>query len=209
MAQIEIQEKKRSVWPWVLAALLLALLAWWLLSRGNDTADDGVVTETGSGIVADPVATDAGATATPAAVGAFLTYVEQSGTRGEMGLNHEYTADGLRRLADALAALNTGAGADGLNEQLAQIRTRADALQREASSTRHAELTRDAFTTAADAVETLQERRFPALSSHSDALDEAAGAVQPGTQLLEQRQAVHGFFERAATAIRAMTDANV
>ena len=208
MAQIEIQEKKRSVWPWVLVALLLALLAWWLLSQGDDV-DDGVVTETGTGIVADPVAGDVGPTAAPAAVGAFLTFVEQAGTRGEMGLNHEYTADGLRRLADALAAFNTGEGADAVNERLTQLRARADALQREASSTRHAELTRDAFAAAAAAVETLQERRFPALSSQADALVESAGQIQPGTLLLEQRQAVHGFFERAATTLRAMADTNV
>ena len=36
MAEINIQRKERSVWPWLLAGVLLLALLWFLFARNND-----------------------------------------------------------------------------------------------------------------------------------------------------------------------------
>ena len=36
MAEINIQRKERSVWPWLLAGALLLGLLWFVFSRNND-----------------------------------------------------------------------------------------------------------------------------------------------------------------------------
>ena len=57
MAQLEIQEKKRGgswMW-WLLGLVLLAVIAWWLLSRNGDVD----VVDTGAGMTAVTPAPDA------------------------------------------------------------------------------------------------------------------------------------------------------
>jgi len=42
MAEINIQRKERSVWPWLLAGVLLLGLLWFLFAQGTDTMTTGM-----------------------------------------------------------------------------------------------------------------------------------------------------------------------
>ena len=51
MAQLDIERRKRSVWPWAIAGIIaIAVLAWFLLRRGDRGASEGA----GPGSVANP-----------------------------------------------------------------------------------------------------------------------------------------------------------
>ncbi|WP_299824875.1 hypothetical protein [uncultured Pontibacter sp.] len=49
MAEINIERKKKSVWPWLLLILLVALLIWAIyeLTNDNDTVNTGNVSVAG------------------------------------------------------------------------------------------------------------------------------------------------------------------
>src|SRR5688500_615596 len=97
MRALHVERRDRRVWPAVLAGLLLvALFAWWLMPR--DAAGPDVVTTATAG-TADGTAT------TPAAVTDFLRFVERRRATEAMGPEHEYTAEGIRSLSAALAAV--------------------------------------------------------------------------------------------------------
>ena len=54
MAEINIERKQGTSWPWIIAGLaLLALLLWFLFARGNDSR---VTNEVSPGTVADSLA---------------------------------------------------------------------------------------------------------------------------------------------------------
>lgn len=215
MADINIERKEgTNIWPLLIIGLvLLAVLAWWLMQRQGG---DRVVTETPDGLVADTVrGTDVGTprgTARP--VNSFLGFVEDNRARDEVSLDHEYAHDGVRRLADAIgelredgerAATQSGQAATGNIEQhIEQMRAHADSLQREETSARHANHTRAAFTNAASAMEILVQRYYPNVSSEVQQVRQSANAVNQGTPLLQQKQQVQTFFDRSATALRAM-----
>ncbi|HEX2190892.1 MAG TPA: hypothetical protein VHG51_18435 [Longimicrobiaceae bacterium] len=57
MADINVERKQRSIWPWIVGLLVLALLIWLLASMFNDD-DDGAVVE-------DPTTVEAPVTTTP------------------------------------------------------------------------------------------------------------------------------------------------
>ena len=59
MAEINIERKKRSVWPWILLLAILALLAWAIYELTNDRNDVDVeeVPATGMVIPASPAKT--------------------------------------------------------------------------------------------------------------------------------------------------------
>jgi hypothetical protein len=65
MAEINIQRKERSVWPWVLAGILLLGLLWFLFAR--NTSDTAVAGRTDSTAIRDSAA--AAGTLAPADTG--------------------------------------------------------------------------------------------------------------------------------------------
>lgn len=45
MADINVERKQRSIWPWILGLLVLALLIWLLASMFNRDDDETVVVD--------------------------------------------------------------------------------------------------------------------------------------------------------------------
>ena len=72
-------------------------LTYTLTAAGGDVAPAAVATDTMMGAGA--------AVAAPEAVNDFLRYADERRARADAELTHEYTADGLRRLAAALGAI--------------------------------------------------------------------------------------------------------
>ena len=208
MAEINIERQERSIWPWIIGLLVLALLAWWLLSMRGTGNDNDVVAETSPGAIADSLPpTGAGnLAAMPAAVSEFLRFSEEPRPAQAADSTHSYEAEGLRRLAAALDELADRDTIDGvsLDIRIAALRERADALQRNWRSTAHAGHTRTAFDSAAVLIESMQQRRFPNLGSASARVRQAVDGVKPDGLLLEQTAQVEQFFDRAAEAVRAM-----
>ena len=211
MAEINIERHERSIWPWIVGLLVLALLAWWLLSMRSSGNDDNLVAETSPGAVADTLpGTGADTRAMmPAAVSDFIRYAEEPRTRPAADSTHSYEAEGVRRLAAALDELadRDTIGKVSLDVRIAALRERADALQRDWRSTAHAGHTRVAFDSAAALIESMQQQRFPSLAGEVAAVRQAADGVKPDGLLLEQTDEVRRFFDRAADAIRAMASA--
>lgn len=212
MAELHIEREHRTIWPWILAAILLLLLAaWFFVWRGADTGAVAVGDSTATEFVAEGAATaplvgDAAGAGLSAESRAFVTYVEERRARSAADQTHEYTADGLRRLGDALGAIAAGdpAIAGDLQPRLDSLRVRADRMQREPTSTAHAEQARQAFLAAAIAMQTLQERAFPSAVSEVAEVRRAASAVVGDRLLLDQTADVQRFFDSAAAALQAM-----
>ena len=202
MAEIPIQRKEgRSIWPWIIGLIILALLIWFFMR--NRRSDDTTTTRSDTTVTTSPGALaggsdTAGQSANANGAGAtseFASWVSAVDTNRDEAGQHQYTAGGIRRLADALAAVGaTGAGLDNMRKQ-------ADALQNSsASSTKHADMARSAFLSAADEFDSLK-------GSHSGIdvgkVRGAAEAVKPGAHLLAQKDKVQNFFETARDALQS------
>ncbi len=206
MAELHVERKDPNVWPWILAGLaLLALILWFIFGRSDDAGPVVVDTDTTSTFTtpAAAVPVDEG---TPAAVTAFMQFVDNQGAATAAGLSHEYTADGLRRLVAALDALSDRDSVSGiaLQPRFDEIRQRADVMQQNPTSTEHSLQAREAFVMTAGVMEQMQQSGFSADQSAMTEVRTAAESLQPGTMLLEQSQQVERFFERAGNAVRSM-----
>jgi hypothetical protein len=207
MADIDVERKSGiPLWPWLLALLVLALLAWLLLGRTDrDRVATPVVNDTIPAAEAVPVT----ATRTPA-VEQYLAFVEEEDS-AQMGLQHEYTASGLRQLADALESVvrQDTVGQTAVEPRLQALRQNADRLRdTPEESLQHADFAREGFVSASELIEALHEHRFrqqPQLGQTASRVRERAEAVSTTEPLLQQRQAVHGFFQAAGDALRHMT----
>ena len=207
MAEIRIERERHrsSLWIWLVAVLIvLAALAWLAFGRSND-ADDTSRSGRSQPIPAELAATGAPATTGPlaGAVNDFLRYAADNRASTDADHTHAYTSEGIRRLAAALGAVaeRDGRSDENIGSRVQMLRERADALQRNPQSMQHARYAREAFDAAAELMRAMQT---PASSAEAAEVTQAAGALDPGTMLLQQPQAIQRFFDEAANALRAM-----
>jgi hypothetical protein len=213
MAEIEIQRKKPPIWPWILGALVLVALLWFLVDQAGQrspdqtTATATTATTTSPRTTAPP--TDPTSPMLPE-VREFVTFVRQGEATEEAGLYHEYTSTGIRNLADALNAIahRTDNHNDRINQKHQQLHQMADKIQQDPHSTRHANIIRDAFTTSADLMEQLQRNLYPQLDDQVAEVRQAAQSLNPQDLTLDQKDDIQRFFERASNAVEAMEHAS-
>lgn len=213
MADINVERKGPSVWPWIIGLIVLALLIWLLTELFSDDADTAAV-------VTDPVATEpmattpptdptmtaaAGMENLPAEVQTYLTScTEQGGTpAGDMAAEHQFTVSCFEQLHAAMNAVST-TQATTRADATAPLETMHSSVQQlqasDPSATNHSNLTRDAATSAANAFQAIR-------GGTAGTVQQSAEGIQADTQLLQQRDAVHNFFREAGNELRSLAAA--
>lgn len=216
MADIDIQKKRGSAWPWILGLLAVALLAWLLLEL-FDTDDEAEVAAAAvpaantpaAPVVAAPVLVVDPSVPAPA-VAAFVSHVR--GGEDRMGRDHLYTAEGITRMATALRELvqaHRGLSPQA-RAQADEFYTRAAALVVSPDTlVAHADWVHAAALDAAGVMEGLAEDvkgPVPELREQVAQVRSAAQAIDPGRELLAQEEQVRGFFRQSADALAMLVN---
>lgn len=171
-----------GTWPrwWIAGVTTLALLAtavWLMVSVDRDP-------EPTAGATSDGASAPAGV---PSAVEEYAQFAAAAG-EGQSGADAGQLAEGLRKLAAALAALNVG-GPD----LPIDLRVGAEHVLLNPASTEITAIIRDDLIAAAQAVE---------LATETDtALRGAAESIETDRPLIEQQGTVLQFFRQAADAL--------
>lgn len=223
MAEIHVQRRQTNWWWWMIGLIVLALIVWWwwaAATRNNsaagtvDTTMAAANARTQPGFAPVPngdttalnsnIAPGTGAsTVSPASIELFVTFANAPGDSLAMGQAHQYTARGLRHLADAIEALaNSGSGSNDVQSQLTTIRQNADSIERVPDSDRHANDVHQAFVAAANALGSLPQASAP--NANISDVKQRAQTIDGTRPLLDQKGAVHNFFTAAATSMQAM-----
>jgi hypothetical protein len=181
---------RASAWRWMLAAFALVFAVAWFASRRGDNAG-------GDGSPADP---DLVASTSGTATSAVHEYVQLAGAledrRGEDPDVAAMTiAEGLRRLAGALATLRVGSP-----DLAIDLRVTAEHVVLNPSSPAASEALRKAFIATAAAI---GERQPNAVAG----LQQAADAVTGTAPITSQQPMVHEFLRLSAHVLAALEDA--
>ena len=215
MADINVERKRSNLTAWLFALALVALLivVLFALDRGVDVgivqvppADKGGAPTAAN----DPAAGDVSrtsATPPPPEVAALEMFAKTP--PDDTGATHEYAATGVNRLAAALDAIaeEDAARDREIADRLAAFREKADQLQANPQSMRHADLVQQVFTSAVDLIASIQQRRLPhdnALRARVDTLNEQAQAMEPTAPLLDQTDRITDFFDTAAGVVATL-----
>lgn len=198
MTEIRV-ERRPPIWPWIVGVLALAAVAWLLIGAFADRPPDE---PTLAGRPVEGTAEDANqpAATTGRAPSAIQEYAAFAGAdapdRVSPGQNHEYTAEGIRRLTAALEAhVNTNGDGES-RERFERFRQRADRLQQDPQSAEHAATVRDVFTSA---LEVLESTNVP--QDDTSRLRETATAISPDRPLLDQIDRVRQFFRQSSETL--------
>lgn len=204
MAEINNEKKRTNRWPWIIGALVVALLMGMFLAPDDeDVGEETGADETAVTAYEEPGIEDRAADVTArieewwaGGAAGFLTFVEGEEPTAEVGRAHEYTSEGITRLASAIEERIEDANLqdETIEARLEQMRQQASDLQAQPDSGRHAAMAREAFVTGADLIATLNQ-------AAAGKVRQAAEAIQPERPLLEQTAQVKQFFQRAGEAL--------
>ena len=222
MAEIPIERRSKGGpgWlPWLIGLLLLLLLGYCFMRRGRDGAatSDSAATaatlrndslnSTRGGAAGVPAPNDsAGAAAgTAGAAGAgavdqFVQFVAQRDTAKETEGQHQYTAEGVRRLAAALEGI--AGGNPSIQTWADSMRSSVDRLQRSSAQDAHADDAKAAFSAAVSAMAAIDKAR--GRTRDVAPMRAIYGQLDSKRPLMPQLGTVHRFFEAARDALQAM-----
>ena len=215
MADIDIQEKKGSVWPWLIGLLALVLIVWVGMEVLGDDDEEFAATTPGMEQPADPRLQPGPAAATAGTapeVERFEQECVMEGATGEqMARGHEHTQACVRHMTTALDAVIQRESVNDapLAEQLEQFRTRAAQLTTDPESQEHSTQLDQIFDDAAGLIERIEESRAgtgQALAGSAERVREAADSFSAEGTVLDQQDEVTAFFREVANALRAMAD---
>lgn len=212
MAEIDLQKKRPRWGVWIVAALV-AVLAIWALTElfDRDAPMAGDFDTTGEPAVVEPVpdpgadaAAELGTAGADAAVAEFRQQCAEEASQGDdMGAQHDWTVSCLERMATALeATIPTGAANDlAVREHVATLRQRAAEVRRaDPGATSHAATVAAAFDAGAELIQSWQQSQRTAADAAAS-VQQAADRVTADQPLLDQRDAVHAYFEAVAEAL--------
>ncbi|WP_338792143.1 hypothetical protein [Bernardetia sp. MNP-M8] len=201
MAEIKI-EKKTPIIPWLLGLLLLLLIGAGIYFgfQINETETEVVANEVPENEIL-PEENTTETTTLPAEVNTFVMFANEENdyTDAQMDIHHEYTANALRHMGDALEALANKKGmADQMNvENLHKnLDTAADEIQKNWKETDHADHIRNAFLQVSGALNQLTD------GSTNESLKKEAKDIDPNTLTLEQKADVKDFIDKAASVMK-------
>ena len=199
MAEIKI-EKKKPIWPWILALLLIAIIVYFLFFRettvitNENTSNDTIVDNTemiDEGDVKDNLSD----------VAAFVAFVKNDS--GDMTLDHDYSHDALTKLIDATEEVSEKTSFDSKMD-LDNARKYADEITNNPEATNHADNIKKATDMISTVLQNVQKAKFSNLAAEADKVRMSSAAISVKELALNQKQKIKGFFDDAADLLDKM-----
>ncbi|MDT0651592.1 hypothetical protein [Autumnicola edwardsiae] len=207
MAEIKV-EKKKPIWPWIIAGLIVLAILYFLFFANGD--DNEITDEDNQEQVVDTTYQENNSTARyednrsdtlTGGISGFLSYV---GDKSKMGIDHEYTNNALIYLMNAVQVKANDLNVN-IDTDMQQIRQQAEAITNDPMATNHADKIKNAGSDLADVIEKLQQENFPDLSQDVQEVKTAVEDIDPSVLTLEQKDKVNKFFDEAGDVLEKMS----
>jgi hypothetical protein len=128
---------------------------------------------------------------------------------GKVGIDHNFTHDGLTTLLDYAAAMveSEGISVDNFEKRRKKIMLKADKVKKDWDIDQHADLAREAFVMTAKLLQDIHYNSTLDIPKElSIELLEEAKQINPNILLVDQADNVYLFFERAETVINRLAN---
>ena len=127
---------------------------------------------------------------------------------GKVGLDHNFTYNGLKKLLTATEAMTRAEGitVTDFDTKKSKIMKNAEMMQKDWKSLKHADLAKESFKHTADIIgEVAMDSRFTGTKSHVEKLKMQANAINKDVKLTDQADKVYAFFNTAEMIVNELT----
>lgn len=133
------------------------------------------------------------------AIADYLTYIDNE----KMGVDHQFTNGALMHLITATEAEARNMNVD-VNANLEQAKQQATEITKDPTSLKHADKIKIAAGEISTALKTIQEQKFPNLSSEADMVKTLASKIDTKMATLQQKEDVKSFFDNSGKLLQNM-----
>lgn len=130
----------------------------------------------------------------------FISYVDAN---NKLIPNHQVINNALVKLADAANAM---AGEIGytITDDLNKAKEHANKITNDPNESTHSDNIRKSVNILTNALQSMQQAKYPTLSTASSELKSASEAIKPEIQTNNQKDAIVDFFRRSAYLLERM-----
>ena len=192
MAEIKI-EKKKTIWPWILLVLIALGLLYFFFAVDDVDTIDVEETEEVITVVEDKKLDNVAIGAFSTALTKYSTYIDET---AKMGIDHEYSNGALNYLIDAVEAKATVLDVN-ITADLEAARENATKITKDPYDLNHADLIRNSGIIITKALRTMQEAKYPNLTTETSEVNTAVLAITKKEHTLNQKGDVKKFFKAA------------
>lgn len=193
MAEIKI-ERKKSVWPWAILALVLIAGIIYLYYSLTTVRSHEVDNNSDNTELINKHENNS-------TVNGFISFVNDDNNK--MSLDHTYTNNALLKLTQATDAMASEIGYD-VKADLDKAKEYADKITNDPFETSHADKIRKATDILSRALVNMQQAKYPSLAAEAAELKKASASINPDVLTLDQKDAVKSFFSKAANLLAKM-----
>jgi len=216
MAEIEI-EKKKPIWPWILAALIIAALIYFIAFASDDDMD-GDDLEDNAVVLTDDMSDDEDSDSSTYDASqeyegdddSLTEYDDDSLTEYKeyidnpnMGLDHEYANGALMKLISAVESKANMYNVD-IEADIQEAKKNAQDITEDPYEVDHANKIRNAGEIIVKAMRTVKTQSFPDLTDGVTTTNDALMKIKPDVKVLNQKAEVKNFFDQAAELLTKM-----
>jgi hypothetical protein len=199
MAEIKIEQKK-TIWPWIIAGLVVAaLLIYFLVFRDNSKNTEAVTEADHITNTNEPG--PSGVRENNGAVAAYVIFVGNN--KENLGMQHEYTNEALLKLIEATNAQANEVGYE-VRADIDKAREYAEMITKDPHATTHADNIRKAADILTNVLQNIQKAEFPGLANEVKELKSASESIKPEVLTLDQKDAVKNYFAKASDLLQKM-----
>ncbi|MDQ3536770.1 MAG: hypothetical protein M3421_14215 [Bacteroidota bacterium] len=211
--EINIKKKKKPVWPWIVAILVILAIIFVLYTQFGDdverqindtTNDDTSYLETKDDAQMDP-----GKSSEDIAyydeVKDFINYVDHN---NEEETHQNYTEKATIFLAQALSRMvdMEHVGDLAIENKRDELMLVIESLNQDSISVNHHDMIGLAFNHASDLMKAMQKKDYPALQPQIYNIEKMAKTFQPDNLIVDQKTNVKEFFLLSKVALQAISE---
>jgi len=204
MADIRVEKKDSSMWPWIFGIIGGLLVIWFLFTWFNkDQNKVGPVRTTEVGADTAMV----GMAVLPQPVQDFSQFVKERRIDQAMGKEHEVTSEGIQKLSHAVGAVaeSRNAKVEMFESSRDSMENAAKQMQQVAEASNHSNLTRASLISAAQMMEQIGSQAGIETGGAIQRFRQTAESLDSQQPLLDQREKVSNAFNQADQALHELS----
>jgi hypothetical protein len=203
MAEIHIQKKKRSVWPWLLGILLVAAVILYILFTLEGTREIDIDVPFSSDTTGENLNDSLSAAIKYEAVNEYITFVRDSSSIIDKGNAKEFTSNGLRLINSALSSVlqEDSAANKNIVNQNDSLRKYAEELMKKSNDGKQGVIVKKSFITVSDIFNSIYMKKN-SVDNRINNLEEIAQSIR-NKELNDQKDVIKRFFEKSGEILQS------
>jgi hypothetical protein len=199
MAEIHIQKKRSSFWPWLIGIIVIIIIAWVLF---DDYIKTDITDE--EGLAIDTTEENYGKYDTSysyAMVAEYIDFVNNDTTNLP---NEEFIKEGVQKLSGALSAVayEKFSNDPQINKKADEVRQQSDSL---AENNKDSKEIKKILGSAADALDLMLKKNDQDVNEKISEIKNSAEKIDSNSPLTKQQPEIIAFFNNAGDVLQSLT----